>query len=126
MQSYKRTELKGAGKIPADRQTETISIAVAVYNGEAYLHRCIDSLLNQTYQNLEIILVDDGSTDESPRICDAYAEKDPRVKVVHKKNGGLASGRNAGIDAATGTYMAFFDEDDWAEPEMYENLLWAQ
>ncbi|MBQ1291241.1 MAG: glycosyltransferase [Lachnospiraceae bacterium] len=125
MQSYKRTELKGAGKIPADRQTETISIAVAVYNGEAYLHRCIDSLLNQTYQNLEIILVDDGSTDESPRICDAYAKKDPRVKVVHKKNGGLASGRNAGIDAATGTYMAFFDEDDWAEPEMYENLLWA-
>ena len=88
MQSYKRTELKGAGKIPADRQTETISIAVAVYNGEAYLHRCIDSLLNQTYQNLEIILVDDGSTDESPRICDAYAEKDPRVKVVHKKMAG--------------------------------------
>ncbi|MBP3217510.1 MAG: glycosyltransferase [Lachnospiraceae bacterium] len=125
MREFKLTEIEEAGIIPASMQTETISIAVAVYNGEAYLHRCVNSLLAQTYRKLEIILVDDGSTDESPRICDEYAARDPRVKVVHKKNGGLASGRNAGIEHATGTYMAFFDEDDWAEPQMYEHLLWA-
>ncbi|SEP96074.1 glycosyltransferase family 2 protein [Butyrivibrio sp. TB] len=113
------------GIIPEADQTDKISISVAVYNGEKYLNKCVDSLLAQTYKNIEVILVDDGSTDSCPAICDEYAQKDPRVKVVHKKNGGLASGRNAGIAAATGSYLGFMDGDDWVDPDMYMRLMAA-
>lgn len=102
---------------------EKISVIVPVYNVEDYLPRCVDSILTQTYQNLEIILVDDGATDGSGQICDEYAGKDPRIKVIHKENGGLSSARNAGIDAASGTYFAFVDSDDWIEPDAYEAML---
>lgn len=111
--------------IPPEEQTETISVAVAVYNSDAFLDRSIRSVLNQTYRNLEVILVDDGSTDRCPQICDRYAAADPRVKVIHKKNGGLYTSRNAGIECATGTYLTFLDGDDWLDPEMYECMLSA-
>lgn len=108
-----------------DEQTEMISVAVAVYNSDAYLDRSIQSILNQTYRNLEVILVDDGSTDNCPAICDRYAREDPRVKVIHKKNGGLYTTRNVGMENATGTYLTFVDGDDWLDPEMYETMLSA-
>ena len=100
-----------------------ISVIVPVYNVEEYLPRCVDSILAQTYANLEIILVDDGTKDASDRICDEYARKDSRVRVIHKENGGLSSARNAGLEAASGEYLAFVDSDDWIEPETYETLL---
>ena len=103
-------------------QEPLISVIVPVYKVEQYLPKCVDSILNQTYRNLEVILVDDGSPDTCGVICDAYAEKDPRVKVIHKENGGLSSARNAGIDIAQGEYFGFVDSDDWIEPEMYETL----
>lgn len=109
--------------IPKERQTEVISVAVAVYNSDAFLERAIESILNQTYRNLEVILVDDGSTDGCPEICDRYAAQDSRVRVIHKKNGGLFSSRNVGIEQASGTYLAFVDGDDWLEPDMYEKML---
>lgn len=101
---------------------ELISVIVPIYNVEEYLKRCIESIVNQTFKNLEIILVDDGSTDASGEICDKYAEKDTRIKVIHKKNGGLSSARNAGIDVAQGKYIAFLDSDDWIESNLYEYL----
>ena len=102
---------------------DTISVIVPVYNVEAYLARCVDSILGQTYDDLEVILVDDGARDSSGRICDQYAAKDSRVKVIHKENGGLSSARNAGIEAATGEYLSFVDSDDWIEPDMYAHML---
>lgn len=104
-------------------QNTLISVIVPVYNVEEYLNRCVDSILAQTYQNLEIILVDDGTKDNCDKICDDYAAKDPRIKVIHKENGGLSSARNAGIDIARGEYLGFVDSDDWIEPEMYEHML---
>ena len=104
-------------------QNALISVIVPVYNVQAYLPRCVDSILNQEYGNLEVILVDDGATDESGAICDAYAARDSRVRVIHKPNGGLSSARNAGIDAATGEYLAFVDSDDWIEPDTYGYML---
>lgn len=100
-----------------------ISIIVPCYNVEAYLPRCIDSLLRQTYTNLEIILVDDGSPDRCGEICDEYARKDSRIQVIHKKNGGLSDARNAGIDQATGDYITFVDSDDWIHRQCVEILL---
>ena len=97
-----------------------ISVIVPVYKVEDYLGRCVDSLLNQTYENLEIILVDDGSPDGSGKICDAYAERDGRVRVIHKENGGLSSARNAGLDIAGGEYVGFVDSDDWMDEHTYE------
>lgn len=99
-----------------------ISIIVPVYKVESFICQCVDSILAQTYRDLEIILVDDGSPDNCPAICDAYAHKDSRVKVVHKENGGLMSARQAGINAATGDYVGFVDGDDWIEPDMYASL----
>lgn len=99
-----------------------ISIIVPVYNVENYLKKCVDSILSQTYRDIEVILVDDGSTDKSGEICDDYAKKDSRVKVLHKKNGGLSSARNAGIDIAQGNYLGFVDSDDYIEKDMYEIL----
>ena len=99
-----------------------ISILVAIYNVEDYLHRCLDSVLKQTYNDLEIILVDDGSTDSSSRICDDYIEKDGRVKVIHQKNEGISSARNTGLCAATGDYILMIDGDDAMHPQMVEIL----
>lgn len=102
-----------------------ISIIVPIYNVEKYLRQCIDSILSQTYTNLEIILVDDGSKDKSGDICDYYKEKDARIKVIHKTNGGLSSARNAGLEIATGEYIGYVDSDDYIAPDMYECLLKA-
>lgn len=101
---------------------ELISVIVPIYNVEKYLERCICAITGQTYVNLEIILVDDGSTDKSPQICDFYAQQDDRIKVIHKENGGSSSARNVGIATATGQYIGFCDSDDYPEPDLYENL----
>lgn len=99
-----------------------ISIIVPIYKVEKYLKQCVDSIINQTYRDLEIILVDDGSPDNCPAVCDEYVKKDSRVKVIHKKNGGLMSARQAGLKVATGDYIGFVDGDDWIEPDMYEQF----
>ncbi|RST72559.1 glycosyltransferase [Siminovitchia acidinfaciens] len=99
-----------------------ISIIVPIYNVEQYLNKCIDSILAQTFTKFELILVNDGSPDNCGEICDQYKLKDNRVKVIHKKNGGVADARNAGIDVAKGNYIGFVDSDDWIEPNMYEIL----
>lgn len=101
---------------------DLISVIVPVYKVEPYLRKCVDSILAQTYTNLEVILVDDGSPDNCGAICDEYAAKDVRVKVIHKENGGQGSARNRGLDIATGKYIAFVDSDDWIDPDMYESL----
>lgn len=99
-----------------------ISVIIPVYKVEAYLERCVTSVVRQTYSNLEIILVDDGSPDRSGQMCDALALQDSRIRVIHKKNGGLSDARNVGIDAATGEYIAFLDSDDWFDPTMLQTL----
>lgn len=99
-----------------------ISIIVPVYKVEPYLRKCLDSILAQTFTNFEVILVDDGSPDNSGKICDEYAIKDSRVRVIHKENGGLSSARNAGIDIAQGKYLGFVDSDDYIAEDMYEVL----
>lgn len=101
---------------------ELVSIIVPIYNVEKYLNKCIDSILNQTYKNLEIILVDDNSPDNCPKICDEYAKQDTRIKVIHKENGGLSSARNAGLDICTGEYIAFVDSDDYVEKDYILDL----
>ena len=106
-------------------RNDLISIIVPVYNMEQYMERCVNSIINQTYSNLEIILVDDGSTDRSPAMCDEYALKDERIKVVHKVNGGLSDARNAGLKVATGAYIGYVDSDDWVELSMYQKLYEA-
>ena len=104
-----------------------ISIIVPIYNVEKLLPRCIDSIINQTYKNIEIILVDDGSPDNCGKICDEYASKDSRIKILHKENGGLSDARNKGLDIALGDYIMFIDSDDYINPLMveilYENLI---
>ena len=100
-----------------------ISVIVPVYNMQQYLARAIESIQLQTYQNIEIILVDDGSNDESGTICEIYAQNDPRIKIIHKENGGLSSARNAGIDIAEGRYFAFVDSDDCIRNEMLGKML---
>ena len=102
--------------------TPLISVIVPVYRVEEYLERCVKSILSQTYENLEVILVDDGSPDQCPAICDACAEKDARVKVIHQENKGLSGARNAGIDAASGEYLAFVDSDEYVSPHFIEEL----
>ena len=99
-----------------------VSVIVPIYNVEAYLRRCVDSILNQTYINLEIFLVDDGATDGCPLICDEYAAKDSRIKVIHKKNGGLSDARNVAIDVMTGEYVLFIDSDDYVHHAIVEVL----
>lgn len=103
-------------------ETELISVIVPVYNCEKYLKECIDSIVGQTYRNLEIILVDDGSVDSSGIICDEYAQRDNRIKVIHKKNGGQQDARSAGIAISSGSFIGFVDSDDWIDPDMYEYL----
>ena len=100
-----------------------ISVIIPVYNVEQYLDECIQSIRCQTYSNLEIILVDDGSPDNCPAICDELAQQDERIIVIHKKNEGVSSARNAGLDKATGEFVAFVDSDDWIAPDMYSKLV---
>lgn len=106
-------------------RTPVVSVCMTIYNIESYMRRSIESVLNQTYRNLEIIMVDDGSTDASGSICDEYAANDARIKVIHKANGGIPSTRNACLDAATGDYICWIDGDDAMEPEMIESMLSA-
>ncbi|MGP1459012.1 MAG: glycosyltransferase family 2 protein [Treponema sp.] len=100
-----------------------LSIIVPIYNVEKYLDQCIQSILRQTFENFELILVDDGSPDSCPAICDMYAKQDSRVRVIHKPNGGLVSARKSGLSTATGLYIAYVDGDDWISPDMYEVML---
>ena len=102
-----------------------VTVVLPIYNVEQYLERCILSIINQTYRNLEIILVDDGSPDNCPQICDAYAMRDPRIKVIHKQNAGLGMARNTGLAEATGEYICFFDSDDFVAPETVETCVAA-
>lgn len=104
-------------------QPPALSVIVPVYKAEKFLSDCVDSILNQTFRNLEVILVDDGSPDGSGLICDEYAGKDSRIKVIHKPNGGASSARNAGLDHATGKYIGWVDADDMIAPDMYEMLM---
>lgn len=100
-----------------------ISVIVPVYNVAAYLPQCLDSILNQDYEKLEVILIDDGSKDESGAICDAYAAKDSRITVIHQENAGAAAAKNAGLRIATGEYLSFVDSDDWLEPNVYGYMV---
>jgi glycosyltransferase involved in cell wall biosynthesis len=104
-------------------QSDLISVIVPVYEVEKYLDRCVESLISQTYKNLEIILVDDGSPDECGKLCDIWATRDARISVIHKQNGGLSDARNVGAAAAKGLYIGFVDSDDYISPSMYESLL---
>lgn len=105
------------------KKNPLISVIVPIYNVERYLNACVNSIVNQTYSNLEIILVDDGSPDKCPEICDEYAERDARIKVIHQENGGLSAARNAGIDIASGELLTFIDSDDFIA-ENYVELLY--
>lgn len=100
-----------------------ISVIVPVYNAEKYLEKCVRSILEQDYKDIELILVDDGSKDSSPAMCDEFAKQDERIKVIHKANGGPSKARNMGIDVSNGDYIAFVDSDDWIEPDMYTHLI---
>ena len=100
-----------------------LTVIVPVYNVELYLDRCVQSIIQQTYKNLEIILVDDGSTDGSSEMCDQWAQKDSRIQVIHKKNGGLSSARNAGLDISEGEFLSFIDSDDFIELDMYQTMM---
>ena len=102
---------------------EKISIVIPIYNTEQYLDKCVDSVLNQTYKNLEVILVDDGSTDDSGKICDYYAAKDQRVVIIHQRNQGNNVARKNGVKIANGDYVGFVDSDDWIEPDMYQCMV---
>jgi len=112
-------------RLHKEEQTELISVIIAAYNIEAYIERGIRSVCDQTYRNLEIIVVDDGSTDATGKILDELAEKDARIQVIHEENGGLAHARNMGIARAGGNYIGFVDGDDWIDPDMYEKMLSA-
>ncbi len=104
---------------------ELVSIIIPIYNIEDYLERCVESVVHQTYSNLEIILVDDGSTDHCPQMCDEWAKKDSRIRVIHQKNGGLSVARNSGLDIAVGAYILLLDSDDYIAPDTVECLLSA-
>ncbi|WP_052343510.1 glycosyltransferase family 2 protein [Bacillus massiliigorillae] len=107
----------------ADEMKYKISVIIPVYNVAMYLSKCIDSVINQTYKNLEIVLVEDGSSDDSGEICDYYALQDSRIKVIHKDNGGLSDARNIGLDLATGDYISFIDSDDYIHQTFYDVLV---
>ena len=100
-----------------------VSVVIPVYNVEKYLIRCLESVILQTYRNLEIVLVDDGSTDNSGKICDEYAERDSRIKVIHKENGGLSDARNVGIKSASADYIVFIDSDDYVKNVYVQSLV---
>ena len=102
------------------RENRCISVIVPVYCVEQYLEKCVSSIVNQTYKNLEIILVDDGSPDNCPQLCDDWQKKDKRIRVIHKENGGLSDARNAGLRASSGELVMFVDSDDWIDAETIE------
>lgn len=102
---------------------DLISIIIPIYKVESYIDKCVESVLNQTWKNIEVILVDDGSPDKCGLMCDEYAKKDKRIKVIHKDNGGLSDARNAGVEVATGDYIGFVDSDDWIDENFYEQLI---
>ena len=102
---------------------QKISVIVPIFKVEKYLDRCVESIVNQTYKNLEIILVNDGSPDNCPKMCDEWANKDNRIKVIHKKNGGVSSARNVGIDNATGNLISFVDSDDYLDFNYFEKMI---
>lgn len=104
-------------------RSSAVSVIIPIYNVENYLNRCVESIVNQTYKNLEIILVDDGSLDDCPQMCDDLARKDSRIKVIHKENGGLSDARNAGMNIATGEYISFIDSDDYIALDFFETLI---
>ena len=116
---------EGDGKKADNMQEENIkiSIIVPVYNVESYIEQCLDSIRKQTYSNLEVILIDDGSVDASASVCQRYVEEDSRFQLICQKNKGASAARNRGLDQATGEYIGFVDSDDWIEPDMYERLL---
>lgn len=116
---------EGLKDVEQMQELKLISIIVAAYNIEAYLPRCLDSLIGQSYQKLEIIVVDDGSRDSTGDICDRYAKKDSRIKVIHQENQGLSGARNTGLSIAVGDYIGYVDGDDWVEPDMYRAMLKA-
>ena len=103
--------------------SKTISVIIPVYNVASYLSECLESVLSQDYENLEVILIDDGSTDESGKICDEYAQKDSRICVIHQENCGAGAAKNAGLRAATGEYLCFLDSDDYLEPGAYSHMV---
>ena len=121
----KRTDMNQNGAEGIVMEKVKISIIVPVYNILEYLPRCVHSLTAQTYRNLEILLVDDGSTDGTEKLCDSLAEEDERIRVFHKKNGGSSSARNLGIREASGSFLGFVDSDDYVEPDMYERMMQA-
>ena len=104
----------------------TVTVIIPVYKVERYLDACVESVVRQSYADLEILLVDDGSPDRCPALCDAWAEKDPRIKVIHRENGGLSAARNSGIDAAKGEFLLFVDSDDLLEPDAVRRAVDAQ
>ena len=106
-----------------NKELDKISVIVPIYNADKYLERCLSSIIGQTYKNLEIICIDDGSTDDSLKICQNYRAKDKRIKVIHKKNEGVTVARKLGVKIANGEWVGFVDADDWIEPDMYEELL---
>ncbi len=116
-------DINGERLLDARENKPLISVIVAVYNIEEYVERCIESIIKQTYSELQIILVDDGSTDGSGGICDEYGQKDSRITVIHKVNGGLSDARNAGLKIASGEYIGYVDGDDWIESDMYETMI---
>ncbi len=123
MKASLESNREAQGASPADEGSKLLSIIVPVYNIAPYLDTCVESLVNQHYANVEILLIDDGSTDGSGTICDDWAAKDGRVKVFHKENGGQASAKNLGIDHCTGELVTFVDGDDWVDPEMYSTMI---
>ena len=122
MKNKQKPVLQHASKVSSS-SSDAVSVIIPVYNSELYLNCCLDSILAQSYETLEIILVDDGSTDASSAICDDYAKKDHRIKVIHKTNGGVSSARNAGIRRATGDYFVFIDADDYIKPDSIESMI---
>lgn len=104
-------------------ETAQVSVIVPVYNAEQYLEKCVSSIVEQTHRNLEIILIDDGSVDRSAELCDAWAERDARIRVIHQKNAGPAAARNAGLDRVTGEFISFVDSDNWLDVQFCEKML---
>ena len=121
----RRMEHYRPAQIPEKEQRAKISVVVTAYNIADYIERGVRSVCAQTYRNLEVIVVDDGSTDRTPAICDALAKQDPRIRVIHKENGGPAQARNVGMKTATGEVIGFVDGDDWIDPDLYEKLYSA-
>jgi glycosyltransferase involved in cell wall biosynthesis len=116
---------KQKGGLKMLKNAPLVSVIVPVYNVMEYLQRCVESILSQTYNNLEVILVNDGSTDGSGELCDEFGRKDDRIRVIHQENAGVSAARNAGLDAALGEWIGFVDSDDWIEADMYKKLLVA-